>query len=71
MIKDNHIAIMGLEDAIKEARKRASFTKMIEVEVDDLDTMIRAAELGADIIMFDNMNPEEIKRGSRCSRRWV
>lgn len=63
MIKDNHIAIMGLENAIKEARTRASFTKRIEVEVEDLDTMVRAAELGADIIMFDNMDPEDIKRG--------
>lgn len=63
MIKDNHIAIMGLENAINEARKRASFTKRIEVEVEDLDTMVRAAKLGADIIMFDNMAPEDIKRG--------
>ncbi|MEM2097851.1 MAG: carboxylating nicotinate-nucleotide diphosphorylase, partial [Methanothrix sp.] len=63
MIKDNHIAVMGLENAIKEARRHASFTKKIEVEVEDLDTMVRAAELGADIIMFDNMDPEDIKRG--------
>ncbi len=62
MIKDNHIAIMGLERAIAEAKRRASFTKKIEVEVEDLATMIRAVELGADIIMFDNMDPEEIKR---------
>ncbi|WP_369424625.1 carboxylating nicotinate-nucleotide diphosphorylase [Methanothrix sp.] len=63
MIKDNHIAVMGLENAINEARRHASFTKKIEVEVEDLDTMVRAAELGADIIMFDNMDPEDIKRG--------
>ncbi|NYT01319.1 MAG: carboxylating nicotinate-nucleotide diphosphorylase [Methanosarcinales archaeon] len=63
MIKDNHIKLLGLEQAIASAKKAASFTKRIEVEVEDLDQMTRAAELGVDIIMFDNMPPSEIRAG--------
>ena len=63
LIKDNHIKLMGLEDCVRAARLQASFTKKIEVEVEDLDSMRRAADLGVDIIMFDNMLPTEIKKG--------
>ncbi len=60
MIKDNHIAVLGLEKAVNAAKKTASFTQKIEVEVEDVDSAIQAAELGVDIIMFDNMAPDEI-----------
>ena len=63
LIKDNHIKILGLEECLRRARERASFTKKIEVEVESQGDMIKAAKGGADIIMFDNMAPEEIARG--------
>jgi len=63
MIKDNQIRVMGLESAIREAKKAASFTKKIEVEVESVDDAERAARLGVDIIMFDNMRPAVIKKG--------
>jgi nicotinate-nucleotide pyrophosphorylase (carboxylating) len=63
LIKDNHIKLLGLEECIRAAKLQASFTKKIEVEVEDLPSVVRAAELGVDIIMFDNMSPEEISRG--------
>jgi nicotinate-nucleotide pyrophosphorylase (carboxylating) len=63
LIKDNHIKLLGLEECIRAAKKQASFTKKIEVEVGDLDSMTKAAKLGVDIIMFDNMTPSEIKKG--------
>lgn len=69
LIKDNHIKLLGLEECVHEARKRASFTKKIEVEVEDLDSMLRAAELGVDIIMFDNMSASEINKGVELLRR--
>lgn len=68
MIKDNHIAIMGIgsvesEDAgIKNAviaAKHESFTKKIEVEVGTVEDAITAIHSGADIIMFDNLTPAE------------
>jgi nicotinate-nucleotide pyrophosphorylase (carboxylating) len=63
LIKDNHIAILGLEECLRAAKERASFTKKIEVEIENQGDMIKAAKAGADIIMFDNMTPEEISRG--------
>ncbi len=62
LIKDNHIKILGIEECLRRAKLQASFTKKIEVEVESYDQMLIAAELGADIIMFDNMKPSEIKR---------
>lgn len=59
MIKDNHIKIAGLEGAIKAAGD-FSFTKKIEVEVESVEGAIKAAKLGVDIIMLDNMGPGEI-----------
>ncbi|MCX6677497.1 MAG: carboxylating nicotinate-nucleotide diphosphorylase [Methanothrix sp.] len=63
LIKDNHIKILGLAECLRRAKQRASFTKKIEVEVESQGEMIKAAECGADIIMFDNMAPVEIVRG--------
>lgn len=61
MIKDNHIAVLGLEKAVDAAKKAASFTQKIEVEVENMESAVRAAQKGVDIIMFDNMAPEEIE----------
>ncbi|MBM4240643.1 MAG: carboxylating nicotinate-nucleotide diphosphorylase [Euryarchaeota archaeon] len=63
LIKDNHIAIVGsVSEAIKKAKESVSFTKKIEVEVEILNDAISAAKTGADIIMLDNMAPEEIRK---------
>ena len=62
MIKDNHIAVIGLEKAIIAAKRAASFTKKIEVEVETVDDAVRAAKMGVDIIMFDNMSVKEIQK---------
>ncbi|HII79817.1 MAG TPA: carboxylating nicotinate-nucleotide diphosphorylase [Methanosarcina sp.] len=61
MIKDNHIKLMGIEEAIKAARK-TSFTRKIEVEVESAEDAVLAAELEIDIIMLDNMKPDEVKK---------
>ncbi|MBU4548031.1 MAG: carboxylating.nicotinate-nucleotide diphosphorylase, partial [Euryarchaeota archaeon] len=47
--------------AIKKARKNVSFTKKIEVEVENLEDALLAANMGVDIIMLDNMYPPEVK----------
>ncbi|MBS7606554.1 carboxylating nicotinate-nucleotide diphosphorylase [Candidatus Bathyarchaeota archaeon] len=60
LIKDNHIVVAGgVEEALKRARSSASFSKKIEVEVRDANEAIKAAKLGAEIIMLDNMTVEE------------
>lgn len=62
MIKDNHIAVVGLDKAVNEAKKAASFTQKIEVEVENIESAIKVAEMGVDIIMLDNMSPDEIEK---------
>ncbi len=62
MLKDNHIKLMGFEAAISEARKRASFTQKIDVEVETMEEALLVAGLGVDIIMLDNMSPGEVLR---------
>lgn len=63
MVKDNHIAEMGMGEAIEHFRKRASFTTKIEVEVETPGDGKRAAHAGADIVLFDNMSPDEVEHG--------
>jgi nicotinate-nucleotide pyrophosphorylase (carboxylating) len=61
LIKDNHLALGGdVAEAVSRARKYASFTKKIEIEVENTDETLQAARAGADIIMLDNMTPEEV-----------
>ena len=63
MVKDNHIAEMGLENAIDQFRERASFATKIEVEVERPAGGRRAAEAGADIVLFDNLAPAAVAEG--------
>jgi nicotinate-nucleotide pyrophosphorylase (carboxylating) len=69
MIKDNHIAIMGIEGAVRVAKKAASFTKKIEIELESVADAVKAAKLGVDIIMFDNMKPKTIAEGVKKVRK--
>ncbi|MBC8498350.1 carboxylating nicotinate-nucleotide diphosphorylase [Candidatus Bathyarchaeota archaeon] len=63
LIKDNHLALLpSITEAVKAARSAVSFTKKIEIEIESLEGAVEAAKAGADIIMFDNMPPEEIER---------
>jgi len=61
IIKDNYIQLMGLEQAIRKAKDRVSFTRMIEVEVESIEDALRAAELEVRIIMLDNMPPARVR----------
>jgi len=63
LIKDNHLKITGsISTTIKLARKNVSFTKKIEVEVSSVEEALEAVEAGADIILLDNMVPQEISK---------
>lgn len=62
LIKDNHIEIVGsVEEAITKAKNNVSFTKKIEIEVENLEDVVTAIKNGVDIVMLDNMSPDEIK----------
>lgn len=62
MLKDNHIwAVGNITKAVKLARKAAGFSQKIEVECQSLEEAIEAASAGADVVMLDNFEPEQLK----------
>ena len=61
MIKDTHLkTIDDLKVFITEARQKLPFTCKIEVECEDIEFTKFAMQCGADIVMCDNMIPEDI-----------
>lgn len=60
LIKDNHLALVPLEEALRAARNHSAYKK-IEVEVESAADAVRAAAAGADIIMLDNMAPARVQ----------
>ncbi|RZN15666.1 MAG: carboxylating nicotinate-nucleotide diphosphorylase [Methanosarcinales archaeon] len=61
MVKDNHIKLLGIEQAVKNAKKIAGFTRKIEIEIEQIKDAVLVARLGVDIIMLDNCTPEQIR----------
>ena len=62
MLKDNHIDAYGsLTNAVKALREKIGHTTKIEVEVRDFKELDEAINIGADIIMLDNMSCEMMK----------
>jgi nicotinate-nucleotide pyrophosphorylase (carboxylating) len=67
LIKDNHLASlrsqgMSLKEIIAQAKRKAASSLKVEVEVRTVEEALEASDAGADIIMFDNMRLEEMRR---------
>lgn len=66
LLKDNHIdAAGGVKEAVAAAKEYAPFVRKIEVETENLAMVKEAVDAGADIIMLDNMTPEQMKEAVR------
>ena len=62
LLKDKHIGAAGsVAKAIEMAKEYAPFVRKIEIEVENLEMVKEAVEAGADIIMLDNMTPDEMR----------
>ena len=62
LIKDNHIAAAGsLTLAVERARAHASHLLKIEVECDREAQVREAIAAGADVILLDNMTPDQLR----------
>jgi nicotinate-nucleotide pyrophosphorylase (carboxylating) len=48
--------------ALERARQHAGHLVKIELEVDTLDQLAEALEVGVDAVLLDNMNPETLRR---------
>jgi nicotinate-nucleotide pyrophosphorylase (carboxylating) len=64
LIKDNHIAVCGgIKQALQACKAHAGHLVKIEIEVDGLDQLREVIEEGADVVLFDNMTPEQMAEG--------
>lgn len=62
LIKENHIrAAGGITQAIKRAHDHAAHTLRVEIEVTSMSELKEAIEAGAELVMVDNMTPEQVK----------
>ena len=66
LIKDNHIEAMALQgigigDVVKRAHARASHMIKVEIEVETLEQLEEVLEAGADLVLLDNMGPEQME----------
>ncbi|MEM0951990.1 MAG: carboxylating nicotinate-nucleotide diphosphorylase [Cyanobacteria bacterium P01_H01_bin.74] len=68
MVKDNHLQALAEQNqtqspillAVKTLRSRITHTTKIEVEVEYLSQVEQALQAGCDIILLDNMSPEQV-----------
>jgi nicotinate-nucleotide pyrophosphorylase (carboxylating) len=58
LIKDNHLTALGITKAVERARTRWPM-RTVEVECETLEQVGEACDAGVDVVMLDNMTPEE------------
>ncbi|QSZ68087.1 carboxylating.nicotinate-nucleotide diphosphorylase [Methanofollis aquaemaris] len=59
LIKDNHLGLVGFEEAVRRARAYSVYHK-VEIEVETVEDAVVAARAGADLILLDNMTPAAV-----------
>ncbi|MFC2024596.1 carboxylating nicotinate-nucleotide diphosphorylase [Chloroflexota bacterium] len=67
LVKDNHLTVlrawgMSLRDIVLKAKEGAPRGLVVEVEVSTAEEALEAAGGGADVIMLDNIGPDEMRR---------
>ena len=63
LLKDTHLKFYGgdVKRLLVEVKAKASFSKKIEIEIENVDDVLIAAKNEADIIMLDNMSPDQVE----------
>ena len=67
LIKDNHLAALrsqglDIKEIVAKARQNSPQRLTVEVEVETVSEALEAVEAGADIVMLDNMNLEDMRK---------
>jgi nicotinate-nucleotide pyrophosphorylase (carboxylating) len=64
LIKDNHVALAEcpIGQLVERARARFGPEMVIEVEVDTLDQLRSVLPLSADMVLLDNMGPDQLRQ---------
>ncbi len=60
LIKDNHLAHLGLRQAVERSRARWP-GRVIEVECDTLEQVAEAVGARPDLLLLDNMDPDQVR----------
>ena len=69
LLKDNHIdAAGGVKAAVEAAKAYAPFVRKIEIEVETPEQLKEALDAGADIVMLDNMSPENMAEAVKMAK---
>jgi len=63
LLKSTHLKFYkgNIVKLLKDVRSRVSFTKKIEIEIENVNNVLIAVKNKADIIMLDNMNPDKVQ----------
>ena len=70
LIKDNHISVnKNIRDLVKRAIKNRK-GKKITVEVDNLSQLKKIVGLKFNRVLFDNMNPKNLRKAVKMSKRF-
>ena len=70
LIKDNHISVnKNIRDLVKRAIKNRK-GKKITVEVDNLSQLKKIIGLKFNRVLFDNMNPKNLRKAVKMSKRF-
>lgn len=69
LIKDNHIAAAGgIKPAIERVQAGTGHMVKVEIEVDSLEQLEEALTLGVDVVLLDNMNPDQLRRAVELAK---
>jgi nicotinate-nucleotide pyrophosphorylase (carboxylating) len=73
LIKDNHIEALALQgigigDAVRIAHSGASHTIKVEIEVETIEQLEEVLNAGADLVLLDNMSPEQMRTAVKIAR---
>ena len=69
LIKNNHLALVPLSEAVARARARSRPGEPVEVEVRSAAQAVRAARAGANALLLDNLSPRTARQVVRSLER--
>jgi nicotinate-nucleotide pyrophosphorylase (carboxylating) len=63
LLKDTHLKYYNgeIDKLLHDIKQLNSFSKKIEIEIEKVEDVLIAAKNGADILMLDNMNPDQVE----------
>ena len=61
LLKDNHLAGLSIAEAVERSRQRWP-RRTVQVECDTEAQVKEAIDAGADLVLLDNMTPDEVKK---------